>query len=75
MASRPAPAANIMPSGIPLDVVASGSEIAGSPVALCHGVNVTHSRMRSITVSKSLVGSRWPTSGVSCARVGVSTTS
>ena len=56
-------------------MVASGSEMAGSPVAFCSGVNATHSSIRSMIVSWSCVGSRWPTSGVSVASVGVSTTS
>ena len=41
VASRPAAAPNIIPCGRPAAVVASGSEMAGSPVAFCSGVNAT----------------------------------
>ncbi len=37
-----------MPTGSPDADSASGSEIAGSPVAFCNGVNATQSMSRSM---------------------------
>ena len=37
--------------GRPFELVPIGSEIAGSPFAFWSGVNATHCRSRSITVS------------------------
>ncbi|CNM63737.1 Uncharacterised protein [Mycobacterium tuberculosis] len=38
-----------MPTGMPSAVCANGSEIAGSPVTFCSGVNATQSISRSMT--------------------------
>ena len=64
-----------MPTGSPVDDSASGSEIAGSPVAFCSGVNAAQSTSLSMTDSKSAVGSRYPIRGVTSASVGISTAS
>ena len=50
-ASWPLTVDNIIPTGIPAADSASGSEIAGSPVAFWSGVNATQSMSRSITCS------------------------